>query len=1144
MPFHADLHVHSKYARATSSDLDLEHMALWAAKKGVTVLGTGDFTHPKWFAEIKEKLVPAEPGLFRLKSELERWCAEQFPVFTTQPTRFLLEVEISTIYKKGDKTRKVHHLHYVPDLSTAERFIARLARVGNLNADGRPILGLDSRDLLEITLEAGEGAYLIPAHIWTPWFAALGSKSGFDSIEECYGDLTKHIFALETGLSSDPPMNWRLSQLDRFTLVSNSDAHSPGKIGREACKFDCELSYSAIRHALETGHGYGGTVEFFPEEGKYHLDGHRTCGVRLEPEETKKHGGLCPTCGKELTVGVMHRVNELADRSAGTQRENRKPFRSLVPLPEVLGEIHRVGANSRKVADSYEKLVSSVGPELFILEQAPLDELRKAGSTLLAEGIGRMREGRVIREAGYDGEYGVIRVFTDEELIQGNSVSLLFQLPVGQTSKARVDSPHPDPLPEEREQLLVTAQSSGAPRPRSALTSALPLLPGAGRGEGERNVEYPRDFVLTEAAAPLPLSFDPLAGLDSDQRAAAGITQGSLLIIAGPGTGKTRTLTHRIAHLVTNKGTAPEQILAVTFTNRAANEMKERLHKLIPTDADRVLVTTFHGLGYRILREHCGRIGLPENFRIASEAERQTLLGEKLKLSGRKAEQWLKRISELKRAAHAAGVPYAVAWREQEKERPTGAVSEPPTAARGPRALPNEEDRFVLTAYERALRERGWLDFDDLIAVPVQLLEQDSDVLTHYRERFRYVSVDEFQDIDSRQYRLIQFLVPSGGNPCVVGDPDQSIYSFRGGEPRFFQQFTTDYPAASTVQLRRNYRSGRAIVQGALQAIAPATLVEGRVLEVLNADATRITIHESPTDKAEAEFVVHTLEKLIGGHGFFSLDSGRVEGSAAQSDFSFSDFAVLYRTDAQADALCEAFARSGIPFQRHSHAPLSEHPTIDAVLEAARGFPADESVLNRLKAAVERVAQTSRLPCSASSPNRTPPESQEKPVGKTQTGVVETAVLPQVFIALEPLAVRCSHDFDRFESELVLLSDADLWDPRADRVSLLTLHASKGLEFPVVFITGCEDGLLPLRFGSDDDANVAEERRLLFVGMTRARERLFLSHAKKRLWSGRLRQQDVSPFVAAIERELLELSKAELKPRMKPASEQMDLFGV
>ncbi len=413
MPFYADLHVHSRFARATSRDLDLPHMALWAAKKGVAVLGTGDFTHPKWFAEIKEQLVPAEPGLFRLKPQFEQWCAEQFPAFAAQPTRFLLQVEISTIYKKGDKTRKIHHLHYMPDLASVERFNARLGRIGNLASDGRPILGLDSRSLLEITLEASDGAFLIPAHIWTPWFAVLGSKGGFDSIVECYGDLAPHIFALETGLSSDPPMNWRLSQLDRFTLVSNSDAHSPGKIGREACVFDCALDYWAMRNALMTGRGYGGTVEFFPEEGKYHLDGHRACGIRCEPDETKQHGGICPVCGKELTIGVLHRVGELADRPDGGTREKTAPFRSLVPLPELLAEIHRVGAGSRRATENYEKLLSAVGSELFILEQAPLDELRKADSALLAEGIRRMRAGEVTREAGYDGEYGVIRVFNE-----------------------------------------------------------------------------------------------------------------------------------------------------------------------------------------------------------------------------------------------------------------------------------------------------------------------------------------------------------------------------------------------------------------------------------------------------------------------------------------------------------------------------------------------------------------------------------------------------------------------------------------------------------------------------------------------------------------------------------------------------------
>ena len=421
MFFYADLHVHSKYSRATSRDADLENLALWARRKGITVVGTGDFTHPAWFEEIRSKLIPAEPGLFRLRPEIEREIEARLPPSCHGPTRFLLEVEISTIYKKGDRTRKVHHLIYASNLDTAARFREKLGTIGNLNADGRPILGLDSRHLLEITLESGPDAYLIPAHVWTPWFAVLGSKSGFDSVEECYGDLTPHIFAVETGLSSDPPMNWRVSCLDRFTLVSNSDAHSPPRLGREACAFDTDLDYFAIRRSLETGEGYGGTVEFFPEEGKYHMDGHRACGVRLEPPETRRHEGLCPACGKPLTVGVMHRVEELADRPEEARRERMDPFRCLVPLPEILSEIHGVGPKSRAVENAASQLVARLGPELDILERIPLEDIARTEGGLIHEALVRLRAGQVRRDAGYDGEYGVIRLFEPDE-IRGQAV--------------------------------------------------------------------------------------------------------------------------------------------------------------------------------------------------------------------------------------------------------------------------------------------------------------------------------------------------------------------------------------------------------------------------------------------------------------------------------------------------------------------------------------------------------------------------------------------------------------------------------------------------------------------------------------------------------------------------------------------------
>lgn len=416
MFFYADLHIHSKYSRATSKNCDLENLAIWAKKKGLDVISTGDFTHPAWFEEIKEKLIPAGDGVFRLKPEIEK---QIYKNSDTEPVKFILSVEISTIYKKGDKTRKVHHVVFVPNMEAAQNFRQKLGAIGNINSDGRPILGLDSRNLLETTLESGENSFIIPAHIWTPWFSVLGSKSGFDSIEECYEDLSEHIFALETGLSSDPEMNWRVSKLDKYRLVSNSDAHSPSKLAREATVFDTNPDYFSIMNALKTGNGYVGTVEFFPEEGKYHEDGHRKCNVCLTPEESNKLNGLCPACGKPMTIGVLNRVCELADRTVDStfKPDTAGQVYSLVPLPEIISEILGVGHSSKSVTNEYERLINKFGSELSILRQVPIDDISK-DFPLLGEGISRLRDGKVIKQAGYDGEYGIIRLFEKEELVK------------------------------------------------------------------------------------------------------------------------------------------------------------------------------------------------------------------------------------------------------------------------------------------------------------------------------------------------------------------------------------------------------------------------------------------------------------------------------------------------------------------------------------------------------------------------------------------------------------------------------------------------------------------------------------------------------------------------------------------------------
>ncbi len=1036
MRFHADLHVHSKYSRATSRDLDLEHLAEWAARKGISVVGTGDFTHPAWAAELKSKLVPAEPGLFRLNNETEKSVAARLPAACRAPVRFMLEVEISTIYKKGDKTRKVHHLIYAPDFETMDRFSARLATIGNIASDGRPILGLDSRNLLEIALESGPDAYLVPAHIWTPWFAALGSMSGFDSIEDCYGDLAQHIFAVETGLSSDPVMNWRVPSLDRFRLVSNSDAHSPAKLGREATAFDCDIDYFAMRRALETGNGYVGTVEFYPEEGKYHLDGHRKCQIRFEPRETKAHGGICPVCGQRVTVGVLHRVDALAGRS---EAEAQPPATAgtainLVPLPEVVSEIANSGPASQKVEQAYNRAIGELGPELQILEQVPIEDIARTDS-LLGEAVARLRVGKVIRQSGYDGEYGVIRLFEEGELSRLSGVSQLFDAPVSR-KRARAN-------PEGNGH-----SHSSAPAPTPC---ASPMAYSNRNGSGEF--------------------------LDDKQRHAVETVEGPLLIVAGPGSGKTRTLTHRIALLVTEHGRAAEECVAITFTRRAAAEMRDRLAKLLPADQGQVAIHTFHSLGLAILREHAATAGLNRGFRIASESDKAAIFADVRGFSPSKMDGLLRAVSKSKRT----GTPV------------------------------NEETAELHAAYQRALLLRNLIDFDDLVCLPVRMLEREPEVAAEIRERQRSISVDEFQDIDEQQYRLIRLLAPDGKDLCVVGDPNQAIYGFRGADASCFERFSVDYPDAKIVRLQRNYRSSGTIVAASTQVLATAN-DNNSLAQVVREMHERIMVHTAPTDRAEAEFVVQTIEGLIGGHNFFSIDSGRSNG--AGETLSFGDIAVLHRTGSQSAALVEAFDRSGIPYKRHAHALLADDPAVATLLHELFDVAGDDPLPVRLRAAAERVF--------------------------TRDAVIDRAGVELAVKRLSTIAETGVREGVRFADAVAVASEADFFDPRAERVSLLTLHAAKGLEFPVVFIVGLEDGVLPLHWGGPAEASIAEERRLFYVGMTRAMDRLILSRSEERHWRGKWQALPPSPFLADIERELK--SQCRQPPRRREEDRQLKLL--
>jgi uncharacterized protein (TIGR00375 family) len=432
MKFIADFHIHSKYSRATSKDMDVDHLDKWARIKGIKVLGTGDFTHYLWLKELKEKLEPAEQGLFRVRNSFQSGLGGRDNILTKfhipkEEIRFTLTAEISCIYSKRNKTRKVHLVILAPSFEVVDKINAHLGWIGNLKSDGRPILGLDAKEALKIVLSVSEDCLVVPAHAWTPHFSVFGSASGFDSLEECFDEYTKYIYAIETGLSSDPAMNWRLSQLDKITLISNSDSHSPTRIGREANvlegnRIDYDLIKEAIKNAPSSAKISEGdslqltqTIEFFPEEGKYHYDGHRNCKISFEPEETKKHKGICPICGKPLTIGVMYRVAQLADRVEGGKPEKTIPFKNLVPLDQIVADALGMGVASKKTQETYKELINKLGAEFKILLEASREDISSASSSEIAEGVMRVREGKVKIEPGYDGEYGKIKIFEDSE---------------------------------------------------------------------------------------------------------------------------------------------------------------------------------------------------------------------------------------------------------------------------------------------------------------------------------------------------------------------------------------------------------------------------------------------------------------------------------------------------------------------------------------------------------------------------------------------------------------------------------------------------------------------------------------------------------------------------------------------------------
>ena len=1009
----ADLHIHSKYSRATSKNGDIPHLDLWARRKGIGLVGTGDFTHPAWREEMAEALEPAEAGLYRIREENR---IRDFCDFSTSP-RFVVSGEISCIYKQDGKVRKVHNVILLPSLDAAERLALKLETIGNIRSDGRPILGLSSKNLLAITLEVCPDAVFIPAHIWTPHFSLFGAFSGFDALEECFGDLSPQIRALETGLSSDPLMNRRVPQLDHYTMISNSDAHSPSKLGRESNLLDAELSYPALKRALETGEGFGGTIEFFPEEGKYHLDGHRACRLRLTPQETKALGGKCPICGKKITIGVLNRLEQLAQREENYLPDNAKPFEHLMPLPEVISASLGISAEGDKAERIYKKLLSDLGSEAEILRLREFDDIARAGNERIAEGIKRLREGKVVKTAGYDGEYGKIALFTPEELKNSRGqLSFLDELPLAVA----------EDVPKE-------VGKSGGKRAK------------AEAGEREPAVQEQKMF----------------RGINADQEKAAGSKARVTAVIAGPGTGKTFTLVERIARLVEN-GVRPEEITAVTFTVRAAEEMRERLAVKLKKAASKITVGTFHSICFSFLKDE---------FALADRA------------------------FELKTAG-AVIAEYGI------KLAPRKFLNNVSAFKNGKKA----DCKEAVEEYNRRLRQAGVLDFDDLIA------EALSRKITG--KQFKYLHVDEFQDINPAQYDLVRLWLGESGSLFAIGDPDQAIYSFRGAAADCFSLLQKDYPGAVSVRLTENYRSTPEVLNGALHVIQNNSGV--RALAAMKPSGVPVRLVECASDLSEGIFIAKEIARMTGGLDM--LGKGREEKLR-----SFGDIAVLARTHRQLAAVERCLRRDDIPCVTSAKTEFLESAAVGGSLAFFGAILAQSDA-----------AKAQALEFLGGGENFE--RAKEKFLPRMKDRPRKILALWKEYLHIDSAdfeaLIQAAHyaDMAEFLDAMRLGREGDVLLPdgnaggSAGAVRLTTLHGSKGLEFPVVFLCGLTEKVLPRVSSQETDEE--EERRLFYVGMTRASEELILTTCG-----------DPSPFLS-------ELPKAVKKEKAleKPLAKQLSLF--
>jgi len=1073
MKFIADLHIHSHFSIATSKQLVPEYLDFWAALKGIKVVGTGDFTHPGWTKELKEKLVPTGTGLYNLNNKLRLDLPFLPDAEFDRDVSFILSAEISTIYKKNGKVRKVHHVILAPDFETAEGIQAELAkREFNITSDGRPILGLDSRDLLELVLSVSEHILFIPAHIWTPWFSVLGSKSGFDTVQECYGDLSKYIYAVETGLSADAPMLWINSTLDSYTLLSNSDAHSPERLGRNSNILDTDVSYTGIVDAVKKGDGttFKGTIDLFPQEGKYHFDGHRKCGIRWSPLESLKHNGICTECGKPVTEGVLNRAAQLADRESYELRDKRLPYTSIIPLKEVLSEIHGIGGNSKFIAREYFNLLKKLGPELKILLEVPPEEIEEKAGALLSEAVFRMRSKRVFIQEGFDGEYGKISVFSDKEILSVKNKDQESLFAVGEPSWLR---PHVrEPIPFDLAEFNRLKHKDNKEPAAKELQKTVK----------EKN---------------------PLSGLNSQQKRAVTRGQGQCMVIAGPGTGKTRVLTQRIGYLVRDLQIDPSAIFAVTFTNKAAVEMKSRIRSFIPSaQADLITVATFHAFGYTVLKEFAEYISRQDNFSVIHRHETESIIAEITGESKTKVRSLSDSVSNIKQGIGDGA---------------------------------DNDVREIFDKYENYLNKENLLDLDDLIYKTNKILSENEQVLSRVRDHYKWILIDEFQDINRMQYDLI--LKIAGGedsNIFVIGDPNQAIYGFRGADVKFIDHFKRDFPRAEVIRLHKSYRCPDIV----LKASSSVTGGDETLSGIDHGGKIKVSVHQ--TEKSEAEFIARTIEQLAGGLRFFSMDSDITQGSERDT-VPLSECAVLCRTAKQFPALKKAFKDHSIPCRVAGENSFFMTEPVLSVVYLLRFVlnPASKFLMSHFSK-----NKFIKIEPSTSGLNL---KYQDMPVEELLKNLADKYINPneeneESVSRLFSISERFGKSHEDFLRFALTGSSADDLLLDSEKVTLMTLHASKGLEFECVIIAGCEKGLIPYSLFPGQESDPEEEKRLFYVGMTRTKKRLYLTMAKNRLLFGRVFSLEKSPFVSLIDSDFTEQEIISYKKKPSKDKDQLKLF--